>query len=47
MPTLFRFFGILAALGLISFGIVVVLANFVQPQQREMSVPIPPDRFVK
>lgn len=47
MPTLFRFLGVLATLGLIGFGVVVALATFVQPEQREMSVPIPPSRFVK
>ena len=47
MPSLFRFLvfaGILA--GLVYVGIFA-LANFVKPQPREITVTIPPDKFVK
>lgn len=47
MPTLFRFLGVLALFGAISFGSMLALALFVQPDQREMSVPIPPSKFAR
>jgi hypothetical protein len=47
LPTLFRFLGVLALLGAIGFGAMLALALFVQPDQREMSVPIPPSRFTR
>lgn len=47
VPTLFRFFGVLLALGAIGFGIMLALAFFVEPEQREMSVPIPPSKFTR
>jgi hypothetical protein len=45
LPTLFRFLGVLALLGIIGFGAMLALAFLVQPDQREMSVPIPPSKF--
>lgn len=45
MPTLFRFLTVLAVLGGIGFGALVALATLVTPEQREMSVPVPPARF--
>ncbi|MCU0884143.1 MAG: histidine kinase [Beijerinckiaceae bacterium] len=47
MPTLFRFLGVLAVLGGIGFGAMLALAMLVQPEQREMSVPIDPKRFAR
>ncbi|MGL4438135.1 MAG: histidine kinase [Bosea sp. (in: a-proteobacteria)] len=47
MPTLFRFLGVLALLGAIGFGAMLALAFFVKPDQREMSVPVPPSKFNK
>ncbi|MBR1248580.1 histidine kinase [Bradyrhizobium sp. AUGA SZCCT0169] len=47
MPSLFRFltvFGIIAGIG---YGVVFALANFVNPKPREMTVTIPPDKFLK
>ena len=45
VPTLFRFLGVLAVLGGLGFGAMVALAMLVQPEQREMSVPIDPKKF--
>jgi hypothetical protein len=47
MPSLFRFLTVVAILVGIVYGVVFVLANFVQPKPREMSVTIPPDKFLK
>jgi len=47
MPSLFRFLTVVAILVGIVYGVVFTLANFVQPKPREMSVTIPPDRFLK
>lgn len=47
MPSLFRF---LAAVGIIIgvvYGSMVALAVLVQPETREITVTIPPDRFAK
>ena len=47
MPSLFRFLIIVGILGgLVYFGIVS-LATMVEPQPREMSVPVSPDKFYK
>jgi len=45
LPTLFRFLGVLAILGAIVFGGMLALTIFVTPEQREMSAPIPAQRF--
>jgi hypothetical protein len=47
MPTLFRLFLVLAILGGIAYGGMIVLATFVEPQPREMTVTIPQDRLGK
>jgi hypothetical protein len=47
VPTLFRFFGLLVVLGALGLGAMVALATLVQPEEREMTVTIPPSRFVK
>jgi hypothetical protein len=47
VPTLFRFLGFLVVLGALGLGAMVALATLVQPDEREMTVPIPPSRFVK
>jgi hypothetical protein len=47
MPSLLRFLAILVILGGLVYAGIFVLANFVQPQPREMSVTIPPDRLFK
>lgn len=47
MPSLFRFLTVVAVIFGIGYGIVFALANFVTPKPREMSVTIPPDKFLK
>lgn len=45
MPTLFRFLAVMGLLAATVYGGMVALALFVQPEQREMSVTIPPSKF--
>ena len=47
MPSLFRFLTILAVIIGIGYGVIFALANFVTPKPREMTVTIPPDKFMK
>lgn len=47
MPSLFRFLIVVALIGGIAYGIVYALANFVTPAQREITVTVPPDKFLK
>ena len=47
MPSLFRFLAVVGTLVALVYGGMVALALLVQPQQREMSVTIPQDRFAK
>ncbi|WP_426437913.1 histidine kinase [Bradyrhizobium genosp. P] len=47
MPSLFRFLTVVAVIFGIGYGIVFSLANFVHPKPREMTVTIPPDKFLK
>jgi len=47
MPSLFRFLTVLAVIGNNIYGALYALANFVNPKQREMTVTIPPDKFLK
>jgi hypothetical protein len=47
MPSLFRFLTVLAVIAGIVYGAIFALANFVNPRSREMSVTIPPDKFLK
>jgi hypothetical protein len=47
MPSLFRFLMVVAVIFGIGYGIVFALANFVHPKPREMTVTIPPDKFLK
>ena len=47
MPTLFRFLLVVAILAGLGFAAIYVLATFVEPQPREMTVTIPPDKFLK
>ena len=47
MPSLIR---LLVAIGLIfgiGYGAMLALATFVTPQTRQITVTVPPDRFVK
>jgi hypothetical protein len=47
LPTLFRFFGVLAVLGGIGFAAMLALTILVEPEKREMSVPIDPKKFAR
>ncbi|GAB1717377.1 MAG: hypothetical protein NTAFB05_24190 [Nitrobacter sp.] len=47
MPSLLRFLTVVAAIGAIGYGVVFALANFVNPAQREMTVTVHPDKFLK
>lgn len=47
MPSLFRFLTVVAVIAGIAYGAVFALANFVNPKPREMTVTIPPDKFLK
>jgi hypothetical protein len=47
MPSLFRLLFVLGIIVGIGYGIVFALATFVQPKPREISVTVPPDKFIK
>jgi hypothetical protein len=47
MPTLIRFLTVLAVIGGLIYGGIFALATFFDPEPREISVTIPPDRFLK
>ena len=47
MPSLFRFLTVVAVIAGIIYGAIFALANFVSPKSREMTVSIPPDKFLK
>jgi hypothetical protein len=47
MPSLFRLIVALGLIGGLVYGAMFALANFVEPKPREITVTIPPDRFVK
>jgi hypothetical protein len=47
MPSLFRFLAVVAVLGGLVYGGIFMLATWFDPKPREITVSIPPDRFVK
>jgi uncharacterized membrane protein YagU involved in acid resistance len=47
MPSLFRFLIFAGILGGLAYGTVFALATFVQHKPREITVTIPPDKFLK
>jgi hypothetical protein len=47
MPSLFRFLTVVAIIAGVVYGAIYALANFVNPRPREMTVTIPPDKFLK
>jgi hypothetical protein len=47
MPSLFRFLVVVALIAGVVYGAIYALANFVNPKPREMTVTIPPDKFLK
>ena len=47
MPSLFRFLTVVGVIAGVIYGAIFALANFVNPKPREISVTIPPDKFLK
>ena len=47
MPSLFRFLSVVAIIVGVIYGGIYALANFVQPKPREMTINVPPDKFLK
>lgn len=47
MPSLFRFLAVVAILGGLIYGGIFALANLVTPKPREMTLTVPPDKFIK
>lgn len=47
MPSLFRFLTAIVIIVGVIYGSMVALTIFVQPQTREITVTVPPDRFSK
>ena len=47
MPTLFRLLTVLAIVAVAGYGAVWLLANYVQPEPRTITITVPQDRFGK
>ena len=47
MPSLLRFLTVVGVIAGVIYGALFALANFVNPNSREMTVTIPADRFLK
>jgi hypothetical protein len=47
MPSLFRVLLVVGIVGGVGYAAMYLLANYVDPKTREMSVTVPPDHFVK
>ena len=47
MPSLFRLIVALGIIGGLIYGAMFVLANFVEPKPREITVTIPQDKLAK
>ena len=47
MPSLFRFLTAVAVIGGLVYGGIFALATFFNPPPREITVTVPPDRFLK
>jgi len=47
MPSLFRFLTVVAVLGALGYGIIYMLATWIDPKPREITVSVPPDKFAK
>ncbi len=47
MPSLFRFLLVLGIIGGLVYGAIYALATFVNPKPREITVTMPPDKFLK
>jgi len=47
MPSLLRFLTVFAIIAVVTYGAIYALANFVNSKPREITVTIPPDKFLK
>ena len=47
MPSLLRFLTVIGIIFGICYGVLWSLATFVTPKEREISVTVPPDKFVR
>jgi hypothetical protein len=47
MPSLLRFLTVIGIIFGVCYGAIWAVATFVDPKPREITVTIPPDRFVK
>ena len=47
MPTLTRLIVVLATLAIVGYGAVWLLANFLEPQPRTITITVPQERFGK
>ena len=45
MPTLLRFLTVIAVIGGLIYGGIFTLATFFDPEPREITVTVPPDKF--
>ena len=47
MPTLFRLLTVLAVIAAVGYGAAWLLATFVQPEPRTITITVPQERFGK
>jgi hypothetical protein len=47
MPTLFRVLLVVGVVGGLGYGVMFALVTFVNPKPREMTVTVPPDRYIR
>jgi len=47
MPSLLRFLMVIGIIFGVGYGVLWSLATFVTPKPREITVTVPPDKFVK
>jgi hypothetical protein len=47
MPSLFRFLLVVGIIGGVVYGGIYALATFVNPKPREITVTVPPDKFLR
>jgi hypothetical protein len=47
MPSLFRFLAMIGVVGGVAYGAMFLLATWFNPQPREITVSIPPDRYAR
>jgi hypothetical protein len=47
MPSLLRFLTVIAIIAGLGYAVIFSLATFIDPKPREITVTVPPDKFVK